>query len=270
MDIDTLFSYDRQLPYDVRLIMSEEADGVQVQNLTFLMPSGLRRAAYLVRPLEHGHYPGLLYAHWYEPTSSTSNRTQFLSEARHMARHGHISLLVETLWTDPEWFYKRTQADDEKLSVQAAVELRRALDFLMDQPQVDQQRIGFVGHDFGAMYGILMGCVDARPTCYVLMAGTPRFSEWYLYYPRLAGPEREQYIATMTWLDPLTHVGKLAPAALFFQYAEHDPHVPVERAQALYNAACQPKHIAWYQAGHSLNEEASRDRMAWLAQQLLA
>lgn len=38
---------------------------------------------------------------------------------------------------------------------------------------------------------IVMGGVDPRPTCYVLMAGTPRFPDWYLYYPELEGEPRE-------------------------------------------------------------------------------
>lgn len=268
MNIDTLFSYDRQIPYDMRLVSSRESEGVVVENLTFAMPSGLRRAAYRVRPVAPGRCPAVLYVHWYEPGDPTSRRSEFLEEARTMARRGCISLLVETIWSDDDFFIKRTQADDEKLSVQAAVELRRSLDFLLDDPQVDQQRVGFVGHDFGAMYGILMGCVDARPACYALLAGTARFSDWFLYYPRLEGAERERYIEQMTWLDPITHVGKLAPAALFFQFGDNDPHVPVERARALFEAACQPKQAAWYAAGHGLNEQAAQERMAWLGEKL--
>jgi dienelactone hydrolase len=268
MNIETLFSYDRQVPYDLRLVSSQETDKVQVQNLTFAMPAGLRRAAYRVRPAAQGHYPGLLYVHWYEPGDPTSRRSEFLEEAREMARRGCISLLVETIWSDDDFFINRSQADDEKLSVQAAVELRRSLDFLLDDPQVDQQRVGFVGHDFGAMYGILMGCVDTRPACYALLAGTARFSDWFLYYPRLEQAERLQYIEQMTWLDPITHVSKLAPAKLFFQFGANDPHVPAERGQALFEAACQPKQAAWYEAGHGLNEQAAQERMAWLGKQL--
>src|SRR5690349_21098099 len=118
------------------------------------------------------------------------------------------------------------------------------------------------------MYGALAGSVDPRPTCYVLMAGTPRFPDWYLYYPELIGAEREAFVKRMARFDPISHVANLAPAPLLFQPGRDDPHVPLERGQAFYDAAGEPKQIIWYDAGHGLNERATEDREAWLREQL--
>ena len=49
------------------------------------------------------------------------------------------------------------------------------------------KRFALVGHDFGGMYGALAGNLDRRPTQYVLMAATPRFPDWYLYWPQAGG-----------------------------------------------------------------------------------
>ncbi|MBK9714500.1 MAG: hypothetical protein IPO81_24800 [Kouleothrix sp.] len=262
------FDYDRAAPLDVREVGQREREGVVERLLTYATPLGARRAAEIIRPDGAGPHPAILYVHWYEPESPDSNRTQFQAEARQLARRGAAALLIETLWSDRDFFIKRTQDDDYANSVRQVVELRQALDLLLAQPGVDAGRLAYVGHDFGAMYGALAGSVDGRPTCYALMAATPRFHEWYLYSPRLEGQPREQFIATMAPLDPIARVARLAPAPVLFQFGHSDPHVPDERALEFYAAASAPKQIRWYDAGHGLSEAATRDRVAWLAQQL--
>lgn len=266
----SLFDYDPNAPLDIRPVRVSQENKVVNRLMTYASPFGYRRVANVIGPADEsqGPFAAILYVHWYEPASPDSNRTQFIGEATQMARRGVVSLLIETLWSDRDWFIKRTQADDYASSIQQVVELRQAMDLLLTQPGVDPARLAFVGHDFGAMYGVLMGSADPRPTCYVLMAGTPRFPDWYLYYPRLEGEARQAYQERMAPLDPIHHVARLAPAPLLFQFATDDPHVPTERAQAFYDAAHEPKQIQWYDAGHGLNEQAAQARIAWLAGQL--
>ena len=269
MTLPNLFEYNRDAPLDLRAAGQRDEDGVLSRNFTYVTPFGERRAAYLFRPnATKEPLAAILYVHWYEPESPDSNRTQFVGEAQRMAKRGAAALLIETMWSDRDWFIKRTQADDERNSTRQVIELRQAVDLLLAEPGVDARRLAYVGHDFGAMYGVLMGSVDPRPACYVLMAGTPRFPDWYLYSPRLEGEERETYIKTMAPLDPIAHVAQLAPAPLLFQFGRDDPHVSEERALAFYAAAQEPKQIRWYEAGHELNQEAERERIEWLAAQL--
>ena len=148
------------------------------------------------------------------------------------------------------------------------IELRVAINLLLAEPDVDAERLAFVGHDFGAMYGVLLGAVDQRPKYYVLMAGTARFSDWYLYFPKLEGEEREAFIETMTTYDPITHIANLAPAPIFFQFGRQDPHVPAARAEMLIENTRSEKEVGWYQAGHGLNEQARDERLAWLRKKL--
>jgi len=44
--------------------------------------------------------------------------------------------------------------------------------------------------------------------------------------------------------------------------------VPHERAEEFFAAANEPKELRWYEAGHGLNEEATQERIAWLAKVL--
>lgn len=265
---ETLFDYDRSASLDVRSVGTREHDGWIGSELTYATPFDRRRAAHLIRPTGDGPFPAILYVHWFEPAAADSNRTQFYEEAQAMVKRGAASLLIETIWSDREWFLKRTQAEDHRTSVEQVIELRRATDLLLAQPGVDPDRLAYVGHDFGAMYGVVMGSADPRPSCYVLMAGTPRFHEWFLYYPPLEGDEKDAFIHQMTELDPIGRVAQLAPASLLFQFGRDDAHVPIERAEAFFGAAPEPKELRWYDAEHGLNEEATADRMEWVAGQL--
>jgi dienelactone hydrolase len=263
-----LFDYDEGASLDVRPVGSREHDGWIGTELTYATPFDRRRAAAIVRPVGEGPFPVILYVHWYEPAAADSNRTQFYQEAQTMAKRGALSLLIETVWSDRDWFLKRTQASDRRTSVEQVIELRRAMDLLFGQPAADPQRFAYVGHDFGAMYGVVLGSVDPRPTCYALMAGTPRFPDWFLYYPQLEGEAREAFVQEMKELDPIDRIADLAPAPVLFQFARDDVHVSVERAEAFFEAAGEPKALRWYDAGHGLNAKAAADRIEWVARKL--
>ncbi len=267
--VQEIHDYQKFEEKDVRVIGRRIADGIESQLLVMQTPFGYRRAAELFRPeREEGSLAAILYIHWYEPQSHDSNRSQFVEEAREMARGGSVCLLIETLWSDPDFFIKRTQADDLQNSMQEVVNIRHAMDLLLSQPNVDSNRFACVGHDFGGMYMVLAGSLDRRPTHYVVLAATPRFPDWYLYSPPLEGQPREAFIRQFSALDPITHIPTLSPASVLFQFGTDDPHVPKERAEEFFNAAQEPKEIRWYESGHELNADAAADRTSWLKKKL--
>lgn len=269
MDSLIRLDYPSLADEQIRHVARRAAEGVEESLLVYPSRFGGRRAAALLRPtISAAAHPVLLYVHWYDSESPESRRTQFEGEARAMVQRGAIALLIETMWSDRDWFYKRTQAEDYDNSIKQLVELRQAMDLLLAQPGADASRFGYVGHDFGAMYGTLMGSVDPRPTCYALLAPTPRFADWYLYGSPLAPEARDAFLGQMAPLDPIARVAALAPAPLLFQFGTDDPHIPPERAQALFDAARAPKQLHWYPAGHELDAAATRDRIGWLVEQL--
>jgi dienelactone hydrolase len=253
---------------DVRVIGRRVQDGLESQLLVIQTPFGYRRVAEQFRPEGDRPLAAILYVHWYEPESPDSHRTQFEEEAKELARAGAVCLSIETLWSDRDFFLKRTQEDDIQNSIEEVVNIRRAMDWLWMQPNIDPTRFAYVGHDFGGMYGVLTGSLDRRPTHYVIMAATPRFPDWYLYLPKLEGESREEFIRQMAEIDPITHVPQLSPAHVFFQFATDDFHVPKERAEEFFAAANDPKDLKWYTAGHGLNQAATHDRKVWLRDKL--
>lgn len=269
VDPATAFDYDRTKPLDIEETGRREDGGALLRDITYATLTGGRNAATLITPTaSRAPGPAVLFVHWYGPPAPTSNRTQFIPDGVALARHGVTSLLIDTPWSVPEYFKTRTRAADYARSVQQVRDLRRALDVLTAQPGLDPARLAFVGHDFGAMYGTLAAAHDPRVTHFVFMAGTASFSDWFLYgQPRLEGEPRQRFVDELAPLDPSRFLPRLR-GPLLMQFADKDEHVPAAQREVLVAAAPKGADVRVYQAGHELNEAATRDRIAWLQKQL--
>lgn len=270
--VRSLFAYDATVPFDVNLVSQQDQDGVTVQDITFraydqdfAQPFGGQLPTYLVFPTAAGKYAGVLFLHQLE---GMQDRREFLDEAIQLAHQGVVSILPDGLLP---WKVKFSGSaeQDQKNVIRQTVELRRALDLLLSQPNVDATRIACVGHDYGAMYASLLVTVDGRLKACVLMAGDSTFSNWPLQYHMMpTPPDIAAYRQGFASLDPVNMVPFASPAAILFQFGEHDTYISKETAQALADAASLPKEISWYPTGHDLSDAARQDRLAWLARQL--
>jgi predicted esterase len=272
-DPASMFAYDGRKPADVVAGATEARDSAIIADLTYQTLTGTRRAAYLVTPSKpaSGRHPAILFVHWYEPPNPTSSRREFLPDAIELAGEGVTSLLVDTMWSDPEWFTTRDPENDFGHSIAQVKELRRALDILASRPGVDPSRVFYVGHDFGAMYGALVAGVDAaRLKGFVFMAGTRSFSDWFLLWPKRDDAATAAVVGRLAPLDPTRHLPKAGALPTLFQFATHDKFVTKEAAETLVASAAGPTDVRWYDAEHALNAEATRDRLAWLRARLFA
>jgi predicted esterase len=239
-------------------------DAVRKRTIVFTARPGVRRGASLIGPGDQPVKAGCLFVHWYEPEAADSNRTQFEAEAAFLAKQGVLSLLVETMWSDRDWFIKRTHKEDFQASLDQVLELCTALLVLREASGGEEVPVIIIGHDFGAMYGVLLGVIVPSLTGFILAAGTPRFADWYFYYPALTDEDRISYLVMMEPLDPVTNIGDLGSKLILFQFGKDDPHVPRDRAESFAAAAKGPKVVKWYDGGHALDEHARSDRLAWI------
>ncbi len=70
------------------------------------------------------------------------------------------------------------------------------------------------------------------------------------------------------WMDAGKYVNHAAPAAMFLQYATDEPFLSSDTAKRYFEIVSEPKKLKIYEAPHALNAEATRDRIAFLAEQL--
>jgi dienelactone hydrolase len=262
------FAYDASKPLDVRVARTWHEGALTYDDVTFASPSGNRIHAQIVLPAGEGMHPGVVFVHWLGDPKTT-NLTEFLSDARALGTLGFASVLVDAQWAKPHWFeHGRRPGTDFAGSIRQVVDLRRAIDLLCAQPHVDSQRIAYVGHDFGAMYGAVLSGIDARPKAYVLMAGVPSFSQWFLL--GAAPKDKAAYVAQMQPLDPPLYLTRATARKFLFQFALKDEYVPLTTAESFAAAAPGERGTYFYSSDHGLaNAEVRKDRLLWLETRML-
>jgi cephalosporin-C deacetylase-like acetyl esterase len=260
-----LFRYNADSPVSVKEVSAEQRGDVTVRDITFSPVAGRDVKAYVVVPKGNGPFAGILWVHWLG--EEKSNRTQFLDEAIELAPKGVVSLLVDAMWSTPEWFGKRILEDDYKNSIRQVVELRRALDLLLSQSNIDKTRIGFVGHDYGAMYGMLMAGVDQRVNTFVFIAATQSLNDWAFLGPQ--PKSKAAYLKQNAVLELTDYLREVKTASKFFQFGKSDAYVSAADASILFAAAPEPKQRKSYEASHKMeSKEIVSDRNEWLVKQL--
>ncbi len=246
-------------------ISTETTDGVTVTDLTFSAPDIETTEAYLVAPAAGEPGPGIIWFHWVEYGNPTSNRTEFLPEAREMAARGAVSLLVQGRmpWLEPP----ESIAHDVPAIELEVRTLWKGLIVLGGRPEVDNHRLAIVGHDFGAMYSSLFFGADGHLNALVMMAPTARWADWFYRYWQISDSEAE-YTAALAGLDPVSWLPLAAPRPVLLQFAANDQYVPQDVAEEISAAAGSSAETRTYDTDHEMNEQAREERDAWLADQL--
>jgi len=114
---------------------------------------------------------------------------------------------------------------------QAVIDLRRAMDAVAELPEVDAERIAYAGFSLGTILGAPFCAEDARIKAAALAIGGGGI-----------GP-----VAS----DPVGHIPRFAPRPVLFVNASRDQTIPRETAEALHEAARNPKEVLWFDCAHS-------------------
>jgi pimeloyl-ACP methyl ester carboxylesterase len=239
-----------------------EQDGVRIHDVQIADTE-----AYVVEPPGGGRGSALLFLHWFDTEAPDGNRTQFLEEAGALARaHGVVSVLPQGRFP---WFGPPTDAEADADRIRAEVERHRAaLDLLAARADVDDARIGLVGHDFGAMHGVVLAADDPRVAAVVMVAATPRWGEWFLPFWPIAG-DRWDYLRALAPLDPISRIGAVAPRPVCLQFARDDFFIAAMTGLELHRAAGEPKEMHAYEADHGVRDpQAAADRAAFMGRHL--
>jgi dienelactone hydrolase len=280
------WDYDKGAPLNIKQAGIEEQDGVTIHDITYSSSVGDRGAAvgpngglvtaYLVVPSGKGPFPAVIYGHWCMPGSEKKNRTEFLEEALVLARSGVLSLLPDHVMVHPGFVEDNSPMNEKQIAVevQQDVNLRRGADLLLARKDADPKRMAYVGHSCDATAGGFLSGIDKRFKAFVVMAGDLSFevdktTKEFQEYRQKVGPEKlDAFMNKFAWMDTGKYVNHAAPAAMFLQYATDEPFLSGETAKRYFDIVSEPKKLKIYEAPHALNAEATRDRIAFLAEQL--
>jgi len=280
------WDYDQNAPLNLRQAGIEKRDGLTIYDISFSSPVGGRGiavgpnggvvTAYLIVPAGRGPFPAVIFGHWCMPGSDKKNRTEFLDEAVVLARSGVISLLPDHVIVHPGFVADSTPLNAQQIAVevQQDVNLRRGADLLLARQDVDSRRLAYVGHSCDASAGGFLSGLDKRFKAFVIMAGDLSFEidkktkNLQEYRQKVGADKFDAFAAKYSWMDGGKYISHTAPAATFLQYATNEPFLNGEIAKQYFELVSEPKRLKVYDAEHALNAEATRDRIAFLAEQL--
>lgn len=235
-----------------------------VTESTFKDAGGIDRAAITVVPPEGvATRGGILFLHWLGGPPK-NDRTEFLEDAQKLGEQGFASFLIDMPWAERGWYRNRQLDNDAAMSATVVKSIGLALERLQTLLP-PKSRIALVGHDFGAMYGLIAAGRDERIGAAVIIAATPRFADWFLLGREMSDDAKRSYLATIESLDAPQHLAKRSNMPVLFQFARNDDYIPEARAKELVDAARGPKETRWYETTHRMDHpDASRDRIQWL------
>jgi pimeloyl-ACP methyl ester carboxylesterase len=205
---------------------------------------------------------GVLFLHWFAPQEGGDDKTQFADEARALAGEGLVSVLPQLAFP---WSVDPASGAEDSARIEA--ELGR-LSSAVDTLAAKTDRIVMVGHDYGAMHGLLLMARDERIRAGVVIAPANRWSDWNVRFWQI-DEDRLDYMRATRSMDPIEHVASISPRPLLMQFASDDYFIAGMDASELFNAAEEPKRIEQYEADHAMRSDQARaDRRAFILEQL--
>ena len=265
-----LFSYDKAIPLSFTDSLISTQQGVGIHRISYVSPLGGRVSGLLFVPIGKGPFAGILLQHGAPGTALAQT-----PRGVYLARHGAVVLAINAPFAqrsgDPIQF---TPADSVE-QVTYVINLQRAVDVLLSRPDIDPNRLGYVGRSHGGAMGCLLAGIERRLKTYILVVADGGLVSHFSsgkgepgdQLP-ISGERRSRWLAAMQPIEPLRYIHQAAPASLFMQSARQDEAVSVAAAEQVQRAAPVGKVIKWYEAGHQLNAQAYVDQLAWLHNKL--
>ncbi len=252
------YDYDATLPLDVKELQTTALGECEKISFTFAATDGSTVPALLFLP------PG-------QPTQSLVLFLHGLGGSKDGARLIANTLCpngIAVLAIDARGHGDRQQADARLIApdlnrfrqtvIGTIVDNRRALDYVASRPDFNPDRIVLVGVSMGGIFGSILSAVEPRIDAAALLVAGGR---WDILlrnsqHSEVRNLRNDALLPTiirsqLAAVEPVNFVGHIAPRPLFFANGKLDRIITPRSAQALHNAASQPRQIHWYQAGHA-------------------
>ena len=163
-----------------------------------------------------------------------------------------------------------------------ARDLRAAIDYLYDLPEVDRSNLSLLGFSGGAAVSVYVAAQDTRIS-FVVACACPtefRFDNPSSLIERFRSigtirdkdfpPSAEKWIDGFRLVSPVEYIAGIAPRSLLMVHGNRDETVNVSQAYTLYARAGEPKHLIIVDgAEHRLrqNDRAMAIVIDWLKSQ---
>jgi dipeptidyl aminopeptidase/acylaminoacyl peptidase len=263
------FAYDKQLPLELQVTRSDEDQGLRTERLSYQSTPGVRVTALLVQPpgqtaarrravvLLHGGGPRGKDNPTVTAISTLLARAGFMVLAIDMQYFGERSTSLLTTFAEQEKHDRLYNQPSVYLAwvTQAAKDVKRGFDLLVEQRSADARRVALVGFSRGAILASIVGGCDGRFAAVGLLFGGHFDALETSHLPAAC---------------PANYVGRIAPRPLLMVNGTRDSDMVRDRSvEPLYRLARRPKEIVWTDGGHGFMTEEHRAAIVqWLQNKL--
>ena len=266
----SLFAYDVGAPLNLQKTVESTKNGVEVSVISFGSPDGGSVTGLLFDPVTRSSLrPGIVLMH-----GMPGNARVMATYAQLLAEQGAVAIAIDAPFARRGGEPVRFSVGDRAEQIQLIKDLQRAVDVLRARPNVDDDRIAYLGISYGGAMGALFVGVERRIRTAVLVVGDGGLVSHFTgpedsnFMAGLACATRVNWFRAMAPIEPIRFIPLASPTPLLLQNGRIDNLVPPADAEELHTAAPGPKTIRWYEAGHGLNLQALWDRHDWLHEQI--
>ena len=240
------FGYDRDLPFGAKTTQAGEGGRMIVERFEITSRYDDRVGGLLMqsadavgpRPLVLVGHPGTLdkssdYVLW--PAEQWVARGAICATID-QAGHGERATRPVSMEDFQRWPMRRLDQ-----SLQTVVDWMRTLDYLSERPEVDAERIGFVGFSMGGMRGAPFVGIDKRvQAASFCISGASTLSG--------RGGIAAELANELT--DPGAYAPMMAGRAIQVVAGERDDLITPEATQRFYDQLSEPRELVWLPCGH--------------------
>jgi len=240
------FGYDRDLPFDAKTAAAGQGGGLTVERFEITSRYEERVSGLLLqsadadgpRPLILIGHPGTLdkssdYVLW--PAEQWVARGAICATID-QAGHGERARRPVSMEDFQRWPMRRLDQ-----SLQTVVDWMRALDYLSQRPEVDAERVGFVGFSMGGMRGAPFVGLDERvqAASFCISAASARSDR---------GGSAGALANALS--DPGLYAPMMAGRAGQGVAGGRDDLIRPEATQRVYDQLAEPRELVWLPCGH--------------------
>jgi cephalosporin-C deacetylase-like acetyl esterase len=254
-NMDEFFEYDREMSLDsIETPVETDSGASSAFHITYTSARDERVSSLLTLPSKAPPYPVVLVLHGVFGHKTSPNQ---IKRSDALVGAGYATLRIDGQYsgeraTDglvgaglhgPHCYRNRDAI------IQTVIDLRRGVDYLTTRNDIDPERIGFTGFSMGGMIGTIFCALEKRVGAVALGITGGDFS---LMNVGAADAEtRSRLMRAYHPVDPVNYASRISPRPLLMINAANDDVIPRAATEALYEAARDPKRIAWYDCGHA-------------------
>ncbi len=249
-------------PLDAKLSVLEKTNEWTRYRVEINGIEGDRVPAIIYEPAaEQPKHPAVLLQYG---SGGNKNTNYIVAIGQKFARHGFV---VMTIDIPNRGERRRFKTMIEGNFLETLGDYSRAVDYLCTRPDVDQDRLVYMGISWGAITGVTFAAHDPRIKVVASLVGGGNFIGWMP--PQMVTDEMRREVERF---DPVYHVALIEPRPLLLLNVKRDLLVPPFLSQSLHEAAGPTADKRWLDTDHifsTVDRDATAEQVIrWIEEKL--